>query len=386
MKNTIIFILQIIILGIVSSCEKNEEGITFVDFSDNVFYEWCLSSFDLDGDQELSFRELYLVTEMNIPAQYNGQTIKSLGGIENFAYLEQLTCSDNTELTSLDLSKCSYLKKADCHNCNISSLNLSGCSRLEELYCYSNSLNELNLSDFESLAYLYCDFNVLTSLDFTNNPDLKEISCSGNKLQGDLNLSKCTKLEALLCEKNSIELIDITECTSLKTLICYSNKLTAIDVYSKALEILSCSGNDISWLHVANCENLQELYCSENPSMQILGIKGCVSLKTLECYSNNLSSLNMSDSKDLTHIDCHNNVLSSITLNSTLITYLDVSQNLLQTLDISLCPAIKCLYFTLNRPLNNIYVNENIDVTNLRNVNGEAIDLGGGDKSVLQYK
>ena len=87
--------------------------------------------------------------------------------------------------------------------------------------------------------------------------------------------------------------------------------------------------------------------------MQILGIKGCVSLKTLECYSNNLSSLNMSDSKDLTHIDCHNNVLSSITLNSTLITYLDVSQNLLQTLDISLCPAIKCLYFTLNRPLNN---------------------------------
>ena len=52
----------------------------------------------------------YLVTEMNIPAQYNGQTIKSLGGIENFAYLEQLTCSDNTELTSLDLSKCSYLK------------------------------------------------------------------------------------------------------------------------------------------------------------------------------------------------------------------------------------------------------------------------------------
>ena len=73
MKNTIILILQIIILGIVSSCEKNEEGITFVDFSDNVFYEWCLSSFDLDGDQELSFRELYLVTEMNIPAQYNGQ-------------------------------------------------------------------------------------------------------------------------------------------------------------------------------------------------------------------------------------------------------------------------------------------------------------------------
>lgn len=39
MKNTIILILQIIILGIVSSCEKNEEGITFVDFSDNVFYE-----------------------------------------------------------------------------------------------------------------------------------------------------------------------------------------------------------------------------------------------------------------------------------------------------------------------------------------------------------
>ena len=33
MKNTIILILQIIILGIVSSCEKNEEGITFVDFS-----------------------------------------------------------------------------------------------------------------------------------------------------------------------------------------------------------------------------------------------------------------------------------------------------------------------------------------------------------------
>lgn len=46
----------------------------------------------------------------------------------------------------------------------------------------------------------------------------------------------------------------------------------------------------------------------------------------------------------------------------------------------------KMSIFYFESPFDNIYVNENIDVTNLRNVNGEAIDLGGGDKSVLQYK
>lgn len=46
----------LLIVIVICSCEKDSEGIQFVEFSDDTFYAWCLDQYDLDGDQELSFR------------------------------------------------------------------------------------------------------------------------------------------------------------------------------------------------------------------------------------------------------------------------------------------------------------------------------------------
>lgn len=84
-------------------------------------------------------------------------------------------------------------------------------------------------------------------------------------------------------------------------------------------------------------------------------------------------------------IDCHDNILTSIYIASPEVVYIDVATNRIQTLDLSMSPAINELYFYDNVGLKTVYVNEHIDIVNLTNSKGENILLGGS-KTFLQYK
>jgi hypothetical protein len=72
---------------------------------------------------------------------------------------------------------------------------------------------------------------------------------------------------------------------------CFSNALTSLDVSGRtALVQLDCNNNSLTALNVSGCTALAGLSCHDN-SLTSLNVSGLTLLKTLNCYSNSLTSL-----------------------------------------------------------------------------------------------
>ena len=130
------------------------------------------------------------------------------------------------------------------------------------------------------------------------------------------------------------DLTGIEDFTSLEYLDCYSNMLTNLDVSNCSnLGWLDCESNFLSTLDVSQNISLQTLWCYEN-QLQSINVNGCVNLQDFEFDNNLLTSLDLSTNINLIHIDAWNNLLHS----------LDVSncQNL-QSLEIFNNNLLECL-------------------------------------------
>jgi len=130
-----------------------------------------------------------------------GLSISDLTGIEDFTALIGLNVKFN-QLTSLDVSKNSYLTDFDCGH---------------------NQLTSLDVSQNTALTYLNCGNNLLTSLDVSNNTALTTLHCYPNQLTS-LDVSQNTALEYLFCDNNQLTSLDISNNTALEYLSCYNNK------------------------------------------------------------------------------------------------------------------------------------------------------------------
>ena len=73
------------------------------------------------------------------------KNISSLKGMELFTDLESLDCNVN-QLTSLDVSKNTYLKYLYCQGNNLTSLIIGDNDKLETVWCFNNELTSLDLS------------------------------------------------------------------------------------------------------------------------------------------------------------------------------------------------------------------------------------------------
>ena len=135
-----------------------EEGIEINEenFPDPNFREFVKENLDTNGSGFLSDEEIAAVTSLNV----NNQGIADLKGIEFFADLEYLSCSDNV-LTELDVT---------------------GLPKLNVLNCSDNQLTSLDVSKNKELTMLECARNLLTSLDVSQNKELNVLSCYSNKL------------------------------------------------------------------------------------------------------------------------------------------------------------------------------------------------------------
>lgn len=107
--------------------------------------------------------------------------------------------------------------------------------------------------------------------------------------------------------------------TNLAVLDCSSNALTSLDVSQNTeLEILNCSQNEISQLDLKNNTKLTEVACYEGYKLKSIDISQCPDLTKLRCYGNILTSLDISKNTKLTSLECFDNK----------ITALDTSQNM----------------------------------------------------------
>lgn len=125
--------------------------------------------------------------------------------------LSTLYCSNNSNLTALNLTNLSFLSDVNCASCALTALPLTGCSNLSSLSCYSNPLHSLDVSDCVALTYLDADtcnigFSGPTNVVGLNNTSVQYLYLYNNPL---------------------IETIDFSAVTDFIDFACYGCGLTA---------------------------------------------------------------------------------------------------------------------------------------------------------------
>ena len=192
--------------------------INSTTFPDENFRNWVLAQ-DYGQDGVLTEDEITGVTEIDV----NYKNIASLKGIECFTALMYLDCGIN-QLTSLDVSKNTVLRRLICAFNQLTSLDVSKNTALRNFSCAANQLTTLDVAQNTALTWLDCQGNQLTSLDISQNTALTELSCSENQLTS-LDVSNNLALNSLNCDRNQLTSLDLSQNTALTSLFCPNNQI-----------------------------------------------------------------------------------------------------------------------------------------------------------------
>lgn len=138
--------------------------------------------------------------------------------------------------------------------------------------------------------------------------------------------------------------------TALQSLECSSNQLTSLDLSKNtALKYLYCGNNQITSLDVSKNTALTELDCHKN-QLTSLDVTKNTALTYLDCSSNQITSLDLSKNTNMKGLYCHSNKLTSLDVTkNTALEYLACDDNQLTSLDLSKNSALKQLYCDNNQ-------------------------------------
>ena len=165
--------------------------------------------------------------------------------------------------------------------------------------------------------------------------------------------------------KSISDLTGIKYFTELETLMCYSNRLTSLDVSGcTELKGLICYNNQLAELDVSENAALVELNCLNN-DLTSLDVSDCTALTYLDCSDNRLTSLDVSKNTELGWLNCSENQLRSLDVSkNTALGSLYCSGNRLTSLDLSQNTNLKSLYCSENQ-LTSLDVSKNMNLYTL---------------------
>ncbi len=163
--------------------------------------------------------------------------------------------------------------------------------------------------------------------------------------------------------QNIHDMTGITAFISLTALVCYSNSLTSLDVSANSsLTYLDCFNNQLTSLNLNS-----------------------VSLTYLSCYNNQIISLNISANTALTGLNCGLNLLTNLDVsNNTALTALNCRGNLLTSLNVSNNIALNYLYCDANQ-LSSLNVSANTVMNYLDCSGNVIISLDLSANTALNY-
>ena len=176
-------------------------------------------------------------------------------------------------------------------------------------------------------------------------------------------------------EKGISSLQGIEYFTKLTNLQCYTNQLTSLDV-SKNTELtaLYCFNNQLTSLDVSKNTKLITLYCSSN-QLTSLDVSKNTQLTHLHCNNNQLTSLDVSKNTELTELECSNNQLTLLNVsNNTKLTKLYCIYNQLTSLDVSKNTKLIELDCQ-NNQLTSLDVSKNIELTEFDCISNQLTSL-----------
>ena len=161
------------------------------------------------------------------------------------------------------------------------------------------------------------------AINSTNFPDANFCSFVASSFDKDndnyLSDTEINAAENINCAKKGIsDLTGISHFTALKSLKCFDNQLTSLDVSKNtALTYLDCSGNQLTALDVSKNTALTYLDCIYN-QLTTLDVNKNTALNKLWCGDNRLTTLDVSKNTALTDLYCSS---------CNQLTELDVSKN-----------------------------------------------------------
>ena len=220
------------------------------------------------------------------------------------------------------------------------------------LDCYSNDLTMLDVSNNLALTRLHCASNQIESLDISANTLITDIQCHNNGVLTELNIANGnnSNFSYMKAYGNSLSCIQIDagysppsdagvyspgwtkgstafyneDCAALNQIV------TIPDPNFKSLLVNdnSINVNGDSEITMAEAQATTELLVNGNAISDLTGIEAFTNLTRLDCYSNNLTELDVSHNLALTRLHCAANQIETLDISAnTLITDIQCHNN-----------------------------------------------------------
>ena len=261
------------------------------------------------------------LTEVTIP-----NSVTSIGEEAFYACdaLKEVTIPNSaTEIGKSAFKNCHSLKSLTIGNSvtSIGDYAFSSCENLTNFYCYADNPPSANSAfsyspigdatlyvaktsvDAYNATAPWKEFgnivaiSIPTEINATNFPDANFrnwILSQDYGRDGVLTDEEIAAVTLIDVSGKSIQsLKGIEYFTALTSLYCYSNSLTSLDVSKNtALTLLSCSSNQFTSLDVSKNTALTALYCVKN-KLTSLDVSKNTALTTLSCYGNQIKGTAM---------------------------------------------------------------------------------------------
>ena len=139
-----------------------------------------------------------------------------------------------------------------------------------------------------------------------------------------------------LSNQNISNLIGIEDFTLLRELQCFGNNITSLDMSNNLmLEELYCNNNQIVFLNIANNTLLKSLGCKWN-TLTSIDVTSNLLLEELNIPGNQLTSIDISNNVNLVELVINNNLISVLDVsNNSWLATLSCDTNQLTSLDVS---------------------------------------------------
>lgn len=256
-----------------------------------------------------------------------GLKIKDLTGIEEFISLTYLNCSYN-QLTNLNVTKNTLLKKFVCEHNSLTSLDVSKNIDLGDFLCNNNKLTALDVSKNKDLSYFYCDYNQIAFLDVSKNTDMRTLDCSDNQLLS-LNLmngnTNALFAYAYMRRNPNLTCVQIEKNTSINERSFYADsgvrfsytsdcpaytKIPDSNFEDKLIELKIDTDGKNGIVATSSIAVVTSLNISSSSISDLTGIQDFVSLKDFNCSSNLITTLDLSKHLNVTSVQCNDNKLT----------------------------------------------------------------------------
>ncbi|MEM6720869.1 MAG: hypothetical protein AAF611_16175 [Bacteroidota bacterium] len=322
--------------------------------------------------------------------------IQDITGIEDFTALETLYAMDNP-FTTLDMSKNVNLQDLRVSGTSISAIDVSMLPSLEILDIADTSISTVDISANPNLIFLWVSNTQITLLDLTQNTALELLHIAQTSIE-ELDLTDHSNLVRFNAENAGLLFLDmrngnnvnVTEFNTLQTpnLTCINvdNAMYAtanwtnvapnntfdelcndtyipdpnFEAYLEANNLGNNKAND-QYVSTLKIKNVQTLDVSNQSITDLTGIEAFDALENLDCFSNNLTSIDVSNNLNLVRLSCYfNHNLAMLTLgNLPNLEELSCSFGELTSLNLSQLPALKDL-ICISNELTTLDVSSNL--------------------------